>query len=272
MSWLGLTNAGEQSTVQELVTGVSLYFLYRTGLSTLNSILPFNETYDGSGSQRLFVKNYPVLKIASLFINGRQQAASTAFGVAGYVIDQDRKSISLRGGSTGSGTFSTSTYGGWGPFFSKGIQNISVSYFAGFSLMPAEPATIPNATPWQVTVSNAVAFVLDMGVTYQQSGIALVPVASNPAQGQYSVASNGVYTFNSADQGVKILISYGYNGTPEDLQVACKRLCSLIYKRKPQEDVKSKIMQEGGTLNQRDWECPPEIERTIQKYMRRAVV
>lgn len=271
MSWLGISNAAETPTIQELVTDVSEYILDRTGRSTLNSILPFNETYDGSGSQRQYVKNAPILQILSLSINGRKQAPSTAYGIAGYLIDQDRKSISLRGGGNGSGTFSTTTYGNWGPFFCKGIQNVSVSYLAGYSLMPAEPAVIP-ATPFQVTVANNVQFVLDMGVTYQQTGIALVPVASNPAQGQYSVSSAGVYTFNSGDQGLKIVISYGYNGAPEDLQVACKRIVSLIYKRKPQEDVKSKIMTEGGTLNLRDWECPPEVERTIQKYMRRAVV
>ena len=37
----------------------------------------------------------------------------------------------------------------------------------------------------------------------------LTPVASSPAQGQYSVAS-GVYTFNSADNSAAVLIYYSY--------------------------------------------------------------
>jgi|SRR5579864_451380 len=273
MTWLGLqpSNAAEQPIVQNLVTDVSLSVLSYTGRATLNSILPFNETYDGSGSQRQYVKNSPILSVLSLSINGRQQAPSTAFGVAGYLIDQDRKSISLRGGSSGSGSFSTTTLGGWGPFFQKGIQNVNVSYLAGYSLMPAEPYKIP-ATPFQITVINTASFVLDMGVTYAQSGIALVPVTSPPAQGQYSVSSAGVYTFSAADSGVQIVISYGYNGAPGDLQVACKRIVALIYKRKPQEDLKSKMMTEGGTTNFRDWAWPPEVKTTIEKYKRRAIV
>lgn len=272
MAWLGVPNAAEEVTVQDLITNVSLDFLRYTGRSTLNSILPFNETYDGSGSQRQFLRNGPILQVVSLSINGRQQAASTMFGVAGYLIDQDRKSLSLRGGSTGAGSFSTTTFGSWGPFFQKGIQNIAVSYFAGYSLMPAEPQQIPASSPYQVTVANAANFVLDMGVIYQQTGIALVPVASSPAQGQYTVTNAGLYTFNAADTGLKIVISYGYNGAPEDLQVACKRVLSLRYKRKPQEDLKTKMMSEGGTTTFQSWEFPLEVKRTLENHRRRAAV
>lgn len=48
------------------------------------------------------------------------------------------------------------------------------------------------------------------GVTFSpgvSDGVALTPVASAPAQGQYAV-SNGVYTFNSADAGKKIAVYY----------------------------------------------------------------
>ncbi len=60
-----------------------------------------------------------------------------------------------------------------------------------------------------VTVANSATFVEDFGVFYAASGAQLAPVASSPAQGQYSVAS-GVYTFNSADNGAAVLIYYSY--------------------------------------------------------------
>jgi len=60
-----------------------------------------------------------------------------------------------------------------------------------------------------VTVANSAAFVEDYGVFYAASGVQLSPVASSPAQGQYSVAS-GVYSFNSADNGAAVLIYYSY--------------------------------------------------------------
>ena len=60
-----------------------------------------------------------------------------------------------------------------------------------------------------VTVANSAAFVEDYGVFYAANGSQLVPVASAPAQGQYSVSS-GVYTFNTADNSAAVLIYYSY--------------------------------------------------------------
>ncbi len=69
-----------------------------------------------------------------------------------------------------------------------------------------ESDTVASAA---VTVVNSATFVEDYGVFYAASGIQLTPVASSPAQGQYSVSS-GVYTFNSADNGAGVLIYYSY--------------------------------------------------------------
>jgi hypothetical protein len=69
-----------------------------------------------------------------------------------------------------------------------------------------ESDTVASGT---VTVANSANFVEDYGVFYAASGVQLTPVASSPAQGQYSVAS-GIYTFNSADNGAGVLIYYSY--------------------------------------------------------------
>lgn len=60
-----------------------------------------------------------------------------------------------------------------------------------------------------ITVNHAGAFFQDNGVIYALTGVPLIKVASGPAQGQYSVAS-GVYTFNAADAGAAMLVSYMY--------------------------------------------------------------
>ena len=69
-----------------------------------------------------------------------------------------------------------------------------------------ETGTVASAS---VTVANSSTFVEDYGVFYASTGAQLMPVASSPAQGQYSVGS-GVYTFNSADNGAAVLIYYSY--------------------------------------------------------------
>jgi hypothetical protein len=66
-----------------------------------------------------------------------------------------------------------------------------------------------TVTSGAVTVANSATFVEDYGVFYASSGAQLSPVASSPAQGQYSVSS-GVYTINSADNGAAVLIYYSY--------------------------------------------------------------
>lgn len=74
----------------------------------------------------------------------------------------------------------------------------------------AEAWAVPSSSPYTATVNNAASFVQDLGVIYAATGLALVKVASAPTQGQYAVSAVGVYTFNAADQGAAVLISYSY--------------------------------------------------------------
>jgi hypothetical protein len=74
-----------------------------------------------------------------------------------------------------------------------------------------EAATVPAATPFAVTVANATNFYDDLGVFYAMTGLPFSRVTTPTVAGQYSVASNGVYTFDSADAGAELQISYTYN-------------------------------------------------------------
>ena len=75
-----------------------------------------------------------------------------------------------------------------------------------------EAGAIPSASAYTYTVANAAHFDADLGVQYASSGLQLVQVGSAPAQGQYAVAA-GVYTFNSADAGRAIFVTYTYTQT-----------------------------------------------------------
>lgn len=73
----------------------------------------------------------------------------------------------------------------------------------------AEAASVPANSPYTITAANAADFIDDEGVVYAASGLPLTKVASNPSDGQYSVAA-GVYTFAAADSGKAVLASYTY--------------------------------------------------------------
>ena len=74
-----------------------------------------------------------------------------------------------------------------------------------------QTGTVPASGPYTVTpaVPNSGTWAQDLGVQYSGSGLFLLPVASFPAQGQYTVAA-GVYTFNSADHGAALVFNYLY--------------------------------------------------------------
>ncbi len=75
----------------------------------------------------------------------------------------------------------------------------------------AEAQTIPSSTPFTVTTANGSHFVADQGVVYASTGLPLINVATLSAAGQYTFnPTTGVYTFYTADQGLKVLISYTY--------------------------------------------------------------
>lgn len=82
-----------------------------------------------------------------------------------------------------------------------------------------EQHTIAASPTDTVQVTNNTTFVQDLGVFYTgqfngNNAIQLVPVASSPAQGQYVVnPTTGTYTFNGADAGQGVAISYEYTTT-----------------------------------------------------------
>jgi len=69
-----------------------------------------------------------------------------------------------------------------------------------------------------VTVANNGTFLTDLGVSYSLTGLKLTRGATASAQGIYSV-SNGVYTFNSADNNTAVKISYIYTGAAAPGQI-----------------------------------------------------
>jgi hypothetical protein len=60
------------------------------------------------------------------------------------------------------------------------------------------------------TITNSGTFAEDLGLFYQSGGVALGSVTSNPAAGQYSYTSSGIYDVNSADNGKVIDAFYNY--------------------------------------------------------------
>lgn len=103
-----------------------------------------------------------------------------------------------------------------------------------------EASSIPvTPGPYTVTVAEAVSFIEDLGVI--KDGVTVMTrVPSAPAAGQYSVAA-GVYTFNSADQGDAIEITYRYEIDSADYTVTMPN--QVVFDSAPPEGLLSASFQ-----------------------------
>lgn len=150
-TWLGNQNAftgAEAQTVQDAITAFSLYVLHLTGRGNADGSVPtaspfatsvsYDEFYDGNGNDTLPLRNWPITAVSSVIDTGVTIQASTSTTSPGYVVDQSKKFLVLRGGGNGygygrnyRGALSRSCRG-----WSLGTQNIEVQYTAGFSAVP----------------------------------------------------------------------------------------------------------------------------------------
>lgn len=120
-AWLPNQGNNDDLTLQSLISNASLQVLqYIDRPHILSSVLgPLTETYDGNNSDRLLPRNFPIIAVSSLSIDGVGIQAATTPATAGYLWDGRR--ILLRGFR-----------------FCHGVQNVQLSYSAGYPNVPLD--------------------------------------------------------------------------------------------------------------------------------------
>jgi len=108
--------------------------------SPFNTPVEYSEVYDGNGSDVLYLRNRPVRFVLALVIGTLTIPQSTSFTSPGWVIRGDGKSIALRYGGGGSGVSTSQFYPNCGRRYNfwQGIQNVAITYKAGYSSTPAD--------------------------------------------------------------------------------------------------------------------------------------
>lgn len=193
----------------------------------------FTRIFDGVGMMQLPLPDYPVTSITSIQqgaalipaaplpspITGVSPSDNMGYGY-GY------RFIPWAGNLPGEPTVVELTYGA----FYTAPQNIKVIYTAGY-LVPKEPQTVPAVGPFTVTVEQQQGiWCRDNGVVYAATGVALTPVTTLTGAGQYIVppdSTPGLYTFDAADAGTALLISYSF--IPADLEEAVIQMVAERY-------------------------------------------
>lgn len=206
-----LQGASADPRVPALTTSISRAIYSYLGRPAL---LPatYEEIFDGRGHSTRILREWPVSAVSAVLINGRSVPASPPMNVVGASRQRGFFLDVTRGDPPGQQQFIRL----YQDSFAHGVQNCVVQYTAGYQVTGEEQmiadGTIDLDAPYGEWGS-------DLGVTYQETGAALVKVASNPDVGQYSVNATGGYAFNASDDEQVILVSYGF--IPADIANAC---------------------------------------------------
>jgi len=115
--WLGLTSQADDAMLSALITSYSAYvesWLNRTFASQ-----SYTERVDGVGSLGIAFSNYPVTAVASVSIDDIAIPAATSTSTPGYRFSD--KFLYLNGYR-----------------FTRGLQNVSITYAAGYASTPPE--------------------------------------------------------------------------------------------------------------------------------------
>lgn len=257
-SWLEISGTEDDALLAQLITQIS-----RATLSYIDrpTILPriYTETYDGRNDVSLMLRQWPVAGVLSCVVDGLTIPPAPPLVVgapaqAGYVLDAASvdppglmQRLSLRGF-----------------LFTCGIQNVTVTYNAGYQITDEE-AVIPASPPYTVSSQGPYGnWASDISVAYS-SGQLLQSVQVALAAGQYS-AANGTYTFSPADAGAVILLTYGY--VPSDLASSCMEWAAERYAYRSRIGQRSKSLGGQETMAFVVKDIPDFVQAALAPYRR----
>lgn len=258
-NWATVGTTNDDALLTRLIASASSFILSYLQRPTLFQNV-FNDVYDGVGQRGQMLRNYPVLSVSSVQVDGVTIPAATSATACGYVLDTwdgfppgRPQELSLRG------------YG-----FGRGRQNIAVTYTSGF-VIQNEAQTVPGSE-YQITPKAPNGnWAVDQGVTYA-NGTALTPVSSAPATGQYiaPTAANAFYQFAAGDANAAVLISYSY--VPADIEQACCGIVAEQYSYKGRIGQVSKSLGGQETMSYSQKNMPDFITTLLQPYKRAILV
>lgn len=245
--WLGIQSSASDSLLTDLIDSASRFVLNYMNRPSL-ACQSYTERFRGNGKYSVLLKNWPIISVESVGINGNAVPASTfdAFGkpTDGYSPREPLEapnSVDL-----------------FGYMFLMGLP-CQVVYTAGYRT--SETGAIP-VDPYQLTPSSMGQWTGDLSVTI--GGVAAVKVTGTPTAGQYSVDDWGTYTFANADVGEEAVITYSY--CPPDLSHCVCEIVGEWYNRKDRIGVKSKSLGGQETVTFTTSDMNDSIRNVIQQY------
>lgn len=133
-AWLNIQTGTEDTLLQNLITRGSLQMLRwmsRDHIVTTS----YTENRDGNDALFMLPRNFPLISVSSVMVNGISIPGAADQVSPGYVFDA--RKIMLRGGSTA--FYSLGPYSSQYQYrFTRGFQNVQLVYQAGYVNVPSD--------------------------------------------------------------------------------------------------------------------------------------
>lgn len=251
---LGVQSSGDDLLLAGLISQISRAIC---AYSNRPFIWPRNvvDTFDGNGRQKIQLRNWPVVAVTSVMIDGQPVSPAQKPQSAGWL---------LEGGDVEPPGAMQKVYL-YGSTFSRGWQNVSIAYRAGYQVSN-EVGSIPGMAPFLVKAAQPFgAFACDAGVAFV-GGAALTCVSANPAQGQYALDGAGGYLFSAADAGRAVVLNYGY--IPIELAGCALEWAADRYRYRDRIGMTSKSLGGQETTAFRIAAVPDYVATVLQNFIR----
>lgn len=256
-AWCKVTATDDDVLLTRLIAQASraIYAYLTTNTLFLQS---FSDAYDGVDNTRLILKEWPVISVSSLYINGSSVTAAPAQPQQGAGYRVENYNGVPPGQPQALDVFCNR--------FWKGHQNIYVTYSAGYAVTN-EAHTIPATSTYTITVNQTYGgWGQDDGVQ-SAAGVVFTAVIGTPAATQYSVdPATGIYTFNAANANTPMLISYSF--VPADIEQACIEMVAERYMYKQRIGQKTKQLSGSETASYDLSAMSEYVQMLLQPYKR----
>jgi len=127
LAWLGTTDP--QAVLPGLISAVSTSVQNFVGYQFAQA--SYTRTFNGTGGEKILLPDRPVISVTSVTIEGISVPAGTPVPQPGFRFDS--KFVYLAGIGRG---FGLGHRGGFEGRFVRGVQNIVISYEAGYAVIP----------------------------------------------------------------------------------------------------------------------------------------
>lgn len=240
--WANIRDNTTDALIERLIQSASQAIL--DYLNRSFAVVSYTDQFWGNGKNTTLLKNYPVVSVESVS------------GVTGSLLPQasgtpPRSGWFLKGSLTKQASLIL-----FGYLYPENSL-VEVSYTAGFKT--DDTTTVVAATTYHPANARWIA---PIDVTY--NGVSLTQVASSPGALQYSVDTNGVYTWSDLDVGKAYVVTFSY--APADVEQSCIEIVALSMARRAHVGYQSKSLggQETVSFSQADF--PPSVKTTLNSY------